>query len=106
MKILSSRTENMTPSLTVAIDTLAKKMKAEGKDIVSLGAGEPDLNTPTAICKAGIDAILAGKLRYTAPTGILEVREAVSHKLIRDNHLTYNADHIIMTSGADRKSVV
>ena len=65
MKILSSRTENMTPSLTVAIDTLAKKMKAEGKDIVSLGAGEPDLNTPTAICKAGIDAILAGKLRYT-----------------------------------------
>jgi aspartate aminotransferase len=100
MKTLSSRTENMTPSLTVAIDTLAKKMKAEGKDIVSLGAGEPDLNTPTAICKAGIDAILAGKLRYTAPTGILEVREAVSHKLMRDNHLTYNADHIIMTSGA------
>lgn len=100
MKPLSFRTENMTPSLTVAIDTLAKKMQAEGKDVVSLGAGEPDLSTPAPICKAGIDAILAGKLRYTAPTGILEVRKAVSNKLMRDNHLTYNSDHIIMTSGA------
>ena len=65
MKSLSSRTENITPSLTVAIDTLAKKMQAEGKDVVSLGAGEPDLNTPPEICKAGIEAIQAGKLRYT-----------------------------------------
>lgn len=100
MKSLSSRTENITPSLTVAIDTLAKKMQAEGKDVVSLGAGEPDLNTPPEICKAGIEAIQAGKLRYTAPTGILAVREAVSRKLMRDNHLTYSPDHIIMTSGA------
>lgn len=100
MKTLASRTENISPSITVAIDTLAKQLQAEGKDIVSLGAGEPDFNTPSLVCKAGIEAILAGKLRYTAPTGILSVREAVCHKLMRDNNLTYNSDQIVMTSGA------
>ena len=100
MKTLAYRTESITPSITVAIDTLAKQLQAEGKDIVSLGAGEPDFNTPDLVCKAGMDAILTQKLRYTAPTGILGVREAVCHKLKRDNNLAYNSDQIIMTSGA------
>ena len=100
MKTLSHRTLNIAPSLTVAIDTLAKQLLAEGKDIVSLGAGEPDLDTPENVCKAGIQAILDKELRYTAPTGILKLREAVCAKLKRDNNLSYSPEQIIMTSGA------
>lgn len=100
MKALSERIQNIAPSLTVAIDTLAKKLKAEGKDIVSLGAGEPDFETPAEIREAGKAAIDAGKTRYTAPQGIFEVREAVSHKLLSQNGLRYKPEQIIMTSGA------
>ena len=97
---LSTRTENIAASLTVAIDTLAKQMIAEGKDVVSLGAGEPDFPTPRPICDAATRAIADGKTRYTAPVGILEVRKEVSNKLKRDNGLDYAPEQIIMTSGA------
>ena len=88
-RALSTRTENIAASLTVAIDTLAKQMIAEGKDVVSLGAGEPDFPTPEPIRDAACKAINEGKTRYTAPVGILEVRKAVCDKLKRDNALEY-----------------
>ena len=97
---LSTRTENIAASLTVAIDTLAKQMIAEGKDVVSLGAGEPDFPTPEPIRAAACKAINEGKTRYTAPVGILEVRSAVCDKLKRDDALEYAPEQIIMTSGA------
>ena len=100
MKSLSDRTQNIAASLTVAIDTMAKQMIADGKDVVSLGAGEPDFGTPTPIQDAAIEAIRAGKTRYTAPVGILEVRKAVAKKLEEENGLHYDASQIIMTSGA------
>ncbi|MCF0222785.1 MAG: pyridoxal phosphate-dependent aminotransferase [Fibrobacter sp.] len=100
MKELSNRTLNIAASLTVAIDTLAKQLIAEGKDIVSLGAGEPDFGTPEPIQEAACKAIKAGKTRYTAPVGILEVRTAVADKLKTENGLDYKPEQIIMTSGA------
>ena len=99
-RALSTRTENIAASLTVAIDTLAKQMIAEGKDVVSLGAGEPDFPTPTPIQDAACDAIRAGKTHYTAPVGILDVRKAVCKKLLDENGLKYAPEQIIMTSGA------
>ena len=97
---LSTRTENIAASLTVAIDTLAKQMIADGKDVVSLGAGEPDFPTPKPICDAATKAIAEGTTRYTAPVGILDVRKEVCNKLKRDNGLDYAPEQIIMTSGA------
>lgn len=100
MKALSERVLRIAPSLTVEIDTLAKKLKAEGKDIVSLGAGEPDMDTPKEIREAGKAAIDEGKTRYTSPQGIFEVREAVARKLLVQNGLRYTPEQIVMTSGA------
>lgn len=100
MKNLSNRTLNIAASLTVAIDTLAKQMIADGKDVVSLGAGEPDFSTPKPICDAASKAIYEGKTRYTAPVGIMEVRKAVAKKLKDENGLDYKPEQIIMTSGA------
>ena len=97
---LSSRTQNIAASLTVTIDTLAKQMIAEGKDVVSLGAGEPDFPTPEPIREAACKAINEGKTRYTAPVGILDLRKAVCEKLERENGLHYTPEQIIMTSGA------
>lgn len=99
-RALSTRTENIAASLTVAIDTLAKQMIAEGKDVVSLGAGEPDFPTPTPIQDAACNAIREGKMRYTAPVGILDVRKAVCEKLLNENGLEYAPEQIVMTSGA------
>ena len=99
-KSLSSRTQNIAASLTVAVDTLAKKLIAEGKDIVSLGAGEPDFPTPQPICDAARRAIDQGKTRYTAPTGILELREKICKKLLEENGLNFTPEQITVTSGA------
>lgn len=100
MKSLSIQTSSIAASMTVAIDTLAKKLKAAGQDIVSLGAGEPDFQTPTEIRKAAIDAIELGKTKYVAPIGLEEVRKAVTYKLKKDNQLSYEPNQIILTSGA------
>ena len=99
-KSLSNRTLNIAASLTVAIDSLAKKMIAEGKDVVSLGAGEPDFPTPEPICKAAHNAIDNGKTRYTAPVGIWELRNKICEKLSKENGLRYEPEQITVTSGA------
>lgn len=100
MKDLAERSLNIAASLTVAIDTTAKQMIADGKDVVSLGAGEPDFGTPQQIRDAAIQAINEGKTRYTAPVGIFDVRKAVAQKLEVENGLHYDPSQIIMTSGA------
>lgn len=100
MKQLSNRTRGIAPSMTVAIDTLAKNLIAEGRDVVSLGAGEPDFDTPLPIQEAAIASIRAGKTRYTSPDGILAVKQAICRKLLRENHLTYAPNQIVICSGA------
>ena len=96
---LSQRSQRVKPSPTMAIDSKAKKMIADGIDIVSFGAGEPDFDTPDHIKEAGIRAIKAGKTKYTPVGGILELKDAIIAKLKRDNGLTYTRDEVIVSAG-------
>ncbi|MCW8799043.1 MAG: pyridoxal phosphate-dependent aminotransferase, partial [Prosthecochloris sp.] len=98
-KYLTRRVLNMQESQTMRITGLAKKMKAEGKDIVSLSAGEPDFPTPLFVSQAGIEAIESGFTRYTANSGIAELKSAVIAKLKRDNQLDYTPDEVIVSNG-------
>ena len=77
MKNLARRLERVSPSLTVAIDSKAKALKAEGKDVIGLAAGEPDFDTPDYIKEAGIQSIREGKTKYTPPAGILDVKTSI-----------------------------
>ena len=97
---LSRRVQQIEPSLTVAIDTRAKALKAEGADIVSLGAGEPDFDTPEPIEEAAVEAIRAHRTRYVAPDGIAPLKKAICAKLERENGLRYEPAQIVVTSGA------
>ena len=98
--LLSDRIQTLSPSLTIAIASLARDLKAQGKDILSFSAGEPDFATPRAIKDAAIRAIDDGFTQYTAVAGIPEVLEAVSIKLKRDNGLDYKPSDIIVSNGA------
>jgi len=98
--MLSDRIQTLSPSLTIAIATLARELKAQGKDILSFSAGEPDFETPQAIKDAAIVAINEGFTRYTAVAGIPELLEAISGKLKRDNNLSYAPSDIIVSNGA------
>ncbi len=98
--MLSKKAMEISPSLTLAITAKAKKMKAEGIDVIGFGAGEPDFNTPKNIQQAAIKAIEAGQTRYTAASGIIELKEAVVNKLKKDNNLTYKTSQIIISTGA------
>ena len=100
MKPISDIAKGIAPSATMAIDSLSKQMKAEGIDVVSFGAGEPDFNTPDHIKAAGIKAIEENKTRYTPSTGILPLREAVCQRLREDLGLNYKPAQICVTSGA------
>jgi aspartate aminotransferase len=98
--MLSRRIQSLSSSMTIAISTLAKELKDEGKDILSFSAGEPDFDTPQAIKDAAIQALNEGFTKYTAVAGIPELLDAVSHKLERDNGLTYERKQIIVSNGA------
>ena len=98
-RFLSKRVLSMQESQTMKITGLAKKMQAEGKDIVSLSAGEPDFPTPDNVCEAGIEAIKKGFTRYTANGGIPELKKAIIRKLSRDNGLEYVENEIIVSNG-------
>ncbi|NTV67661.1 MAG: pyridoxal phosphate-dependent aminotransferase [Chlorobaculum sp.] len=98
-RFLSKRVLSMQESQTMKITGLAKKMQAEGKDIVSLSAGEPDFPTPDNVCEAGIEAIRSGFTRYTANGGIPELKKAIIRKLSRDNGLEYVENEIIVSNG-------
>jgi len=86
--------------MTIAISTLARNLKDEGKDILSFSAGEPDFDTPELIKEAAIDAIRQGFTKYTAVAGIPELLEAIRGKLSRENGLEYSRDQIIVSNGA------
>ena len=99
MKI-SKRAEAVPPSATIAVTSKAKELKAAGVDVVSFGAGEPDFDTPGFIKDAAIAAMLAGKTKYTAASGIVELRKVIADKLERENGLAYTADQVIVNIGA------
>lgn len=98
--MLSDRIQTLSPSLTIAISSLARDLKAQGKDILSFSAGEPDFETPQRIKDEAIKAINDGFTQYTAVPGIPELLEAVAAKLKRDNNLDYAPADIIVSNGA------
>jgi aspartate aminotransferase len=98
--MLSKRVQTLSESLTIAISTLARELKEEGKDVISFSAGEPDFNTPEVIKKEAIKAVEEGFTKYTAVAGIPELLQAIAQKLKRDNSLEYKTTDIIVSNGA------
>ena len=97
---VSSRARAISDSITLAITARAKAMRAEGKDVVSLGAGEPDFPTPDEVADAGVQAIRDGHTRYTAAAGIPELRAAAAKWFARHFGLEYAPEEIVVTAGA------
>lgn len=97
---LTKRVNTLTESITFAITTLAQELKAQGKDVLSFSAGEPDFPTPTIIKDAAKAALDENFTRYTAVDGIVELRKAIAQKLKRDNGLSYAPNQIITNNGA------
>lgn len=100
MSLIADKFSQITPSLTLAITAQAKKMQAEGQDIASFGAGEPDFDTPQHIKDAAIEALQAGRTKYTAVTGIPELKKAIADKLKKENHIDYSPNQISVNCGA------
>lgn len=96
---LSKKGQAVKPSSTLAITAKAKALKAEGKDVVGFGAGEPDFNTPEHICQAAITAIENGFTKYTAAAGMPELKKAVSEKFARVNGLSYAPEQCVISNG-------
>ncbi|KIM10841.1 MAG: aspartate aminotransferase [Sulfuricurvum sp. PC08-66] len=98
--MLSDRINILSESITIAIATLAQQLKAQGRDILSFSAGEPDFDTPQVIKDSAIKALQAGYTKYTAVDGILALKQAIANKLKRDNGLEYTPNQIITNNGA------
>ncbi len=96
---LAKRVSVLSPSPTLAITAKANELKRQGVDVVGLGAGEPDFNTPEHIIEAAEKAMREGKTKYTATAGIPELLKAIAEKFERDNGLTYSTKQIIVTNG-------
>ena len=99
MTFLSATLDRVKPSPTIAVTTKAQELKAAGRDVIGLGAGEPNFDTPDNIKAAGIAAIKAGKTKYTAVDGIPELKKAICAKFARDNDLTYTPDQVTVGTG-------
>lgn len=99
MKI-AHRMEKLSPSVTMAITALGRELKAQGRDILSFSAGEPDFDTPVVIKEAAIKAINDGHTKYTAVEGIIETKQAIINKLNKDHNLEYKPEHIVISNGA------
>jgi aspartate aminotransferase len=97
---LAKRTAQISSSLTLAITAMAKKMRAEGIDVVGFGAGEPDFNTPEYIIDAAKEALDKGFTKYTASGGMPQLKEAICQKFLEDNGLKYEPSQIIVSNGA------
>jgi len=97
---VSRRVQRVKPSPTLAVTARAARLKAEGKDVIGLGAGEPDFDTPAHIAQAGIDAIKNGFTRYTNVDGINELKDAICAKFERDNGIKYDRSQVLVSSGA------
>tara|TARA_B100002019_G_scaffold89931_1_gene77785 strand:- start:24267 stop:25475 length:1209 start_codon:yes stop_codon:yes gene_type:complete len=96
---LSKNLEKIAPSATVAMTQLARDLKNQGKDVISLSAGEPDFDTPENIKRAAIEAITRGETKYTAVDGIDELKEAIINKFSRDNNLNFLKENISVAPG-------
>src|SRR6202046_1401195 len=100
MAFLADRTARIKPSATIAVTDKARALKAAGRNVIGLGAGEPDFDTPENIKEAAIKAIRGGKAsKYTAVDGIPELKAAIARKFQRENELTYKPSQIIIGTG-------
>jgi aspartate aminotransferase len=99
MSLTAARLDKVSPSQTIAISSKARALKAAGRDVISLSAGEPDFDTPQNIKDAAIAAIQAGETKYTDVAGTKALRQAVADKFRRDSGLDYTADEIIVSTG-------
>jgi aspartate aminotransferase len=97
---LANRVGALTPSSTLAITAKAKELKAQGKDVIGLGAGEPDFNTPQHIINAAVKSMNEGYTKYTPSGGLPDLKKEIAAKLKRDQGLEYNPNEIIVTNGA------
>ena len=97
---LSDRSSHVKPSVTLALNTKATELKAQGVDMVNLTSGEPDFDTPEPIKQACVQAIKSGYTKYSAVTGLPALREAICKKLQHDNHLDYQPGQIVVSNGA------
>lgn len=104
MSLIASRLGRIKPSPTIAVTQKARELKAQGRDVIGLGAGEPDFDTPDFVKEAAIKAIRDGMTKYTAVAGTLELREAIQRKFSRENGLDYTPDEI--TVGCGGKQVI
>lgn len=100
MTLLATRLNRIQPSPTLAMTAKASELKAQGKDVISLSAGEPDFDTPAHIRQAAVDAMKKGMTRYTLVEGTLALRQAIQAKFLRDNHLSFAVDQITVGNGA------
>ena len=99
MTFLSETLSRVKPSPTIAVTVKAQELKAAGRDVIGLGAGEPDFATPRHIQDAGISAIMDGKTKYTAVDGIPELKQAICAKFKRDNSLDYEPSQVSVAGG-------
>ena len=97
---LAQRVSSVQPSATLALSAKAKALKAQGIEVIDFGLGEPDFDTPEAVKNAAIEALRAGFTKYTAPGGIDELKAAIAEKFLRDNHLRYEKNQIVVSCGA------
>ena len=104
MSFLASRLDRIQPSPTIAVTAKARELKAAGRDVIGLGAGEPDFDTPAHIVEAAYQAMKDGKTRYTDVAGVLELREAICDKFKRENGLDYKPGQV--TVGCGGKQVI
>ena len=99
MAFIADALSRIKPSATIAVSQKARELKAAGRDIIGLGAGEPDMDTPDNIKQAAIDAIMRGETKYTPISGIPQLREAIAAKFKRENGLDYKASQTIVSTG-------
>src|SRR5258708_15598164 len=97
---IAERMNLITPSMTLAIDAKAKKLQAEGQDVLSFGAGEPDFNSPQVICDAAKKGIDQGHHKYTPVAGTIELRKAISQYLSQQYKVSYEPGDIVVSGGA------
>lgn len=104
MSLIASRLDNIKPSPTIAVTTKAKELKAAGKDVIGLGAGEPDFDTPDNVKQAAVNAIEAGDTKYTAVDGTPALKQAIIDKFAVENNITIDASQV--TVGCGGKQVI
>lgn len=98
--LIARRVQALKPSTTLAIDALAKQLKAEGKDVISLALGEPDFETPENVKAKAIEAIQQNKTKYTSVAGTETLKQAIVDKFQRENHLSYTKNEVMVSTGA------